>query len=475
MSAKQTPPAVIRSLIARLLGPTDVGRSIAGDLDEEFRERAIRDPRTARRWYRREALGVAVRSRRIARGRAAAMAPKGDPIMQVLWHDLRGAVRALVKQPRFTVVAAATLAVGIAAVTSIFSVVNGVLIKPLPYPHAERLVNVRSTAPGLGYPEFPQSPDLYLYFREHSDSFEDLAIYQARRANLTEMETPIVVDISAASPSFFSTLSATFAQGRPFTVEEDLPKATPVAVVSHRFWMRHRGGRAGFVGESIRIDGVSRQVVGIAPAWLDARDTPDVWIPTGFDPQNPTIGQFGWNVIGRLEPGISPETAEARLDALVKQAMGQSGTSSIYQAFINDGKYRPIVLDMKQDIVGDVRQPLWILLGTVGMVLLIACANVANLFLIRAEGRQREIAVRVALGGRRTTLVRQLLSEALVLSAVGTALGVLLSASALPAILALAPTSIPRLDQVRLDVNVVLFAIAAAAISAIVFGLVPAL
>jgi predicted permease len=392
-----------------------------------------------------------------------------------LWNDLRGAGRSLRKSPRFTIVAALTLALGVGAVTSIFSVANGVLLKPLPHPEPDRLVNVWSTAPGLGYDQFQLSPDLFYFFRDNASVFEDMSLFQNRRGNLTEDGEPEVIDIAVTHHAYFSTLGATPLPGRAYTVEEDLPDAPRVAVVSHRFWTRRYGGDESLLGRAIRLDGESTQVIGIAPAWLDAPGTPDVYLPARFDPETPPRGSFTWTAIGRLKAGVTPDDAAAHLEPMVQLALEEYIGEGNYAAFINDGGYRPLVHSMKEDIIGSAREPLWILLGTVGMVLLIACANVANLFLIRAEGRQREIAVRTALGASRLTLVRRLLTEAFVLSVIGSALGLAVSAAALPALLQLAPTSIPRLDQVGLDLTVVLFAVGVAAASALIFGLVPAL
>jgi predicted permease len=395
--------------------------------------------------------------------------------MQMLLSDLRDAVRSLRKQPRFLIIASLTLALGIGAVTAIFSVVNGVLLQPLAYPHAARLVNVWSTAPGLELDQFPLSPDLFLFYRRHNRVFEDMALSQNQRLNLTESGSPEVVDARITTYSYFATLGVGMSRGRTYGADEDKPEAPPVAVVSHRLWTRRYGADPALVGRTVRIDGQPTQVIGIAPAWLDEAGSPDVWIPARFNAANPPTGNFGWNAIARLEPGVAPHQAATQLAPLVQRAMSEYIQSANYRAFLTDGRYRPLVHPMKEDIIGSVREPLWILLGTVAMVLLVACGNVANLCLVRAEARQREIAVRVALGGSRAGLVRKLLAEAGVLSVVGALVGVLMSAPAVPALLRLAPETIPRLDHVRVDVWVLLVAAAAAAASALLFGLVPAI
>jgi predicted permease len=395
--------------------------------------------------------------------------------MGILAADLREAGRSLLKQPRFLIIASLTLALGIGAVTAIFSVVNGVLLRPLPFPNADRLVNIWSTAPGLGYDQFPLSPDLFLFYRRHNQVFEDMALMQNRRANLTEGGAPEVVESAVTTYSYFATLGAGFSRGRPYTADEDKHDAPRVVVLSHRLWTRRYGGDASLVGRTVRIDGEPTQVVGIAPPLLDRAGSPELWLPARFNAENPPTGNFGWNAFGRLREGVRPEQAATHLEPLVKRAMSEYIQSENYRAFLNDGKYRPIVHDMKEDVIGSVREPLWILLGTVGMVLLVACGNVANLCLVRAESRQREIAVRLALGGSRWGLVRLFLAEAFVLSAIGTSVGVFVSAAALPLLLQLAPETIPRLDQVRVDAAVLTFAAGAASLSALLFGLIPAI
>ncbi len=395
--------------------------------------------------------------------------------MRAILDDVRDAIRVLRKQPRFLLIAALTLALGIGAVTSIFSVVNGVLLKPLPHPHADRLVSIASTAPGLGYDRFPLSPDLFMFYQRHASAFDDMALFQRRRANLTQTGSPEVVDLLVTTHRFFTTVGAGFPLGRSYVAEEDRPEAAKVVVISHRLWTRKYGGDRSVLGRAIPVDGEPSVVVGVAPGWLDQANSPDLWMPTRFSTTNPPAGNFGWSAIGRLKEHLRVDQGQGNLEPLVPRAMQEIITSDNYRAFLKEGGYRPSVRALKEDIVGNIREPLWILLGTVGMVLLVACGNVANLCLIRAEARQREIAVRLALGGSRRALVRKLLVEAAVLSAIGCGLGVALAALTLPILLRLAPSTIPRLDQVRLDPIVIAFAAGAAAVSTLIFGLVPAI
>ena len=393
----------------------------------------------------------------------------------MLQNDFRDAARSLRKQPRFLIIASLTLALGIGAVTAIFSVVNGVLFTPLPYPQPDRLVNIWSTAPGIGYDQFPVSPDLYFFYKKHNSVFDDMALYQATRANLTESGAPEVIGAGLTTHSYFSTLGVAFTHGRSYSADEDKDSAARVVVVSHRLWARRYGSDPGLVGRTIRINGEPTTVVGIAPRVMDRQDSPDAWLPTRFNPEQPPAGNFGWSAIGRLKPNVRPDQAESQLEPLVKRAMTDYIQSANYRAFLTEGRYRPLVRSMKEDLIGGVREPLWILLGTVGMVLLVACGNVANLCLIRAEARQREMGIRTALGSSRVALVRKLLIEAGLLSVIGTALGVAAAAAAVPLLLRLAPDTIPRVEEVRVNGTVLLFAIGAALLSALVFGLIPAL
>lgn len=383
-------------------------------------------------------------------------------------------LRSLFKQPRFTIVAALTLALGVGAVTVIFSVVNGVLLKPLPFPAPDRMVNVWSHAPKLGYDQFPLSPDIFFAYESENRVFESMALFQRRRANLTGQDTPEVVDAIYTTRTYFQTLGLPVARGRDFTDKEDAADGPRVTVISHRAWVNRFRSDPSVVGQIVRIDGQPTEIVGIAASALDANGSPDFFLPARLNRATPVQGNFGWNAVARLKPGVSASDASSHLIPIVQKLMAALN-SATYRAFLTDGEYKPRVDFMKEDLVGDLERPLWILLGTVGMLLLVACANVANLFLVRAEGKQREIGIRAALGASRLSLVRHVMTEAFLLAIIGSALGVLIAAAGLPALLGAAPASIPRLDQVALDWRVLAFAAGVAVVSAFIFGLAPAL
>jgi len=390
------------------------------------------------------------------------------------WVDLRLAVRALLKQPRFTAVAALTLALGIGSVTAIFSVVNGILLTPLPYPDATRLVNLWSHAPGLGLDTFALSPDVFFFLRRESHSFADMATFRRRDANLTEATDPEVLPVIDATATYFSTLGIAPARGQVFTAEQDVPGAPLVAVISHRFWQRRFAASPSAVGSVIHVDGGAVTILGVMPPALDEAGSPDLWLPARMDPDRPPTGNFGWPATARLKSGVTTAAADTELAGLITRLL-EAVQGSDYRAFITQGRYRITVRSVREDVIGDVRQPLWILLGTVGFILLIACGNVANLFLVRAEARQREVSVRSALGAPRGALVRAQLIEAGVLALIGGGLGVLAAALAVPALLRLAPSTIPRLSAIHVNGRVLLVAVAATAVAALLFGMVPAI
>jgi predicted permease len=390
--------------------------------------------------------------------------------------DLRYAARTLRRAPGFTVVAVLTLALGIGANTAIFSVVNGVLIQPLPFPDADRLVRIFHTAPGLGYDQFGISPGIFFQYEEQNDVFESMALYTDVQVNLTGDGDPERVDAVTVSRSIFSVLGIAPVRGRTFTEDEVVPDGPDVVMIGHELWTNRFGAEESLLGRTIQVNGVAREVIGILPPDPGfPNDVADLWFPF---PENRTAddaGNFAFQSVARLKPGVSVERAEGELVPLVERLRETYASLDSFIAFLNQGNFGALVKPMKEEIVGDLKQPLWILLGTVGVVLLIVCANVANLCLVRAEGRRREMAVRSALGAGRGNLMRQYAAESVLLAIAGGALGVGLAAIGVPALLSVAPPTLPRLDDVRIDLVVLLFALAVSTLSAVLFGLIPAL
>ncbi len=396
--------------------------------------------------------------------------------MDHLTRPIRTVARKLLRSPSFTLLSVLTLGLGIGANTAIFSVVNGVLLKPLPYPEPERLVGVWHTAPGLELPQFEQSDATYLLYRQGNRTFEDLAIYDEDRVNLTGDERPEQLPSATVTASLFEVLGVGPAIGRGFTEADERPGAEPVAVLSHELWSRRFGADRAALGQTLRIDGVARTVIGVMPAGFRF-PTPEtlLWQPMEIDPEEPNVGNFSYLGVGRLKPGKTPEDAAAELSALIHRLPEAFPDDDITPGMLESTGIAALVHPLRDDVVGDVGGVLWILLGSVGFILLIACANVANLFLVRAEGRQREAAIRSALGAGRRDLAGTFLAESTVLGLAGGALGLVLAAAGVRAFVAIGPDTIPRLAEIGIDGGVLAFTAAVSLFAGALFGAIPAL
>jgi putative ABC transport system permease protein len=382
-------------------------------------------------------------------------------------QDVRYGLRMLVKNRGFTVLAVATLAVGIGASTAIFSVVNGVLIRPLPYPESHRLVEVMR---GLksGNDETVEASK-FLFWQQHSRVFEGMCAFDVFGTgfNLAAGGRPEHVTGMRVSADYFRILGVPPAIGRGFAAEEGTRDGANVAVISNNLWKQQFGGEAPITGKSISLNGEAYTVVGVMPGGFESRPSADVWVALRpvFNPQNDGGPLF--IVLGRLRPGVTLRAAQ--LD--MKRVGEQFHTD--FPDFMRKDETVAVV-DYQEHLVGDVRHALLILLGAVGFVLLVACANVANLLLARASGRSKEIAVRIALGAGRSRLVRQLLTESAMLAFAGSGLGLLLSKWCLVALLRMAPGSLPQFSTAHIDQHVLWFALGVACLTAVVFGLAPA-
>ena len=388
-------------------------------------------------------------------------------------HDLRHAIRTLRQAPAFTLAAVTALALGIGANTAIFSVVNTVLLDPLPYPDPDRLVVLQTTGPQRSFPI--ASPTKFNVWRDHGGAVEDVSAYLFNTANLTGAEPEQIVAASVTA-DFFRLFGVPVAAGRTFSADEDRPNAGRVVVLGYGFWQRRFGGAADIVGGTLPIGGDAHTVLGVlGPFDTEALEgpegAPDVYLPFRIDPNSAMNGHF-FRAVGRLAPGASIESATAGL---------QPAAETFRQRF-------PDVLTPNQSfgvrsfpdlVVGNVRSSLWILMAAVTFVLLIACANVANLLLVRGATRKRELAVRAALGAGRCRIVRQLLTEGLVLSAAGGVLGLGVGMLGIRLLLAVNPGNIPRIGPdgaaVGVDWRVLAFTVALSLATSMVFGMLPAL
>ena len=378
--------------------------------------------------------------------------------------------------PLFTAVTLVTLAIGIGANTAIFSVVYGVLLKPLPFAEPDRLVGVWHAAPGMGVPLLNQSPATYFTYREHGRVFQDIGIWDTTTVSVTGRTEPERVQALTVTDGTLPLLGVVPAQGRLFTKADDTPGAPRRAVLAHGYWQRRFGG-AGVVGHSIVIDGGPVEIIGVLPASFTFLDTdPALVLPLQFDRARTFIGNFSYQGVARLRPGVTLEQANADVARLLPRIPGDFPLPPGFSREMYDNlQIGPRVRALSEDVIGDVGQVLWILLGTVGMVLLIACANVANLCLVRAEGRQTEFAVRTALGASRTQIARSLLSESVALGLIGGALGVGVAQAGLNLLVWLAPDGLPRLHEIAIDGTVLLFTLAISLVAGLLFGIIPVL
>jgi len=383
--------------------------------------------------------------------------------LEDLLQDLRLGMRTLRKNPGFTVVAVLTLALGIGANTAIFSLVNGVLLRPLPYGQSERLVGAT-----VYYPKGP-----LVVMRDQSRTMELVGFSDNKEFNLTGSGDPVRLIGNSVSADLFSVLGAQAAIGRTFQNGQDQPDKDRVVMLSRALWERRFQADPNIVGRWITLEGVDRQVVGVMPGdFRFPSPKTELWVPLHLDPRN--TGDY-WGdsympLIGRLRPGVTLEQARAELKTMRPLVLAAYAWRMPDNSFVNAS-----VVSLEEAIVGDTRGRLLILLGGVGLLLLIACANVANLLLARATTREREVAVRVALGASRWRILRQLITESVLLSVLGGALGLSVAVYGLSILKATLPADTPRLADVALDGHVLGFTALLAILTGVLFGLVPAL
>ena len=399
--------------------------------------------------------------------------------MDQLVRDIRFALRGLAKKPAFTAIAVLTLALGIGANTAIFSVVNAVLLRPLPVKEPDRLMTFWLSAPAKGLQHMDLNPAMFAYYRNRTRTFESLGAFETGEFSLTGGGEPEAVPGAVVTFEYFNVLGREPLHGRTFTAQEDTPDNNHVVLLSYGLWQRRFGGNTNIVGQSINVDNEPTTVVGIMPADFDFPDPAErasssghvqLWVPKGLDPQN--SNSYNLLAVGRLKPGANADDAKKELDSLYQAYSAESGARI---GIAPESSVTTVLVPWQQNIVGEVRRPLLVLLGAIALVLLIACANLTNLMLARAASRSRDLAVRQCLGASAMRIARQTLTESLLLSFIGTLVGVLLAVWIVTALKSLVSSQIPHVETARIDATVLLFTVAIMLLTGALCGLAPAL
>jgi predicted permease len=375
----------------------------------------------------------------------------------------------------FTAIAAITLAVGIGASSAIFSVINGVLLKPLPYPHAEELIDLHLTAPGVNFPDADPAPFLYFTYRDQGRSFQSVGLYRWDTQSVTGLNEPEEAQCLSVTAEIPQILGLQPALGRGFSEKDATPGSPLTMILTNGWWQARFGGDRSVIGRHIMVNGVSREVIGVMPADFRFLDRDAAFLlPLQLDRAKEFLGGFDYPGIARLKPGVTIAQANADIARMIPIALHSFPPQpGLTLKEFEDVRLAPKTRYLSQMLIGEIGKTLWLLMGTIGIVLLIACANVANLMLVRAEGRQQELAIRAALGGGWRDIARELLMESVALGLLGGVLGLALAYGAVRVLIWMAPAHLPRLNEISIDPAVILFTFATALLTGVLFGMIP--
>lgn len=474
MKKRTDPPRLAIWLLTRRLS-AEWRDFVVGDLEEEFATRSGDSPAAAHAWFWWQTMRCLAAPPPVRPHPLPVGSSRGDSRMHTLFADLRYAFRVMSRTPSFAVAVISVLALGVGANTAIFSIVNAVLLRPLPFEEPERLVRIFTRTPGPNGGPFEVSPGKFYSWQRDTQSFEGMAMYQCcgfRELALTGAGTPRTVRATAASAGLFEVVRARPALGRVFRPEEDTPGGKYVVILSDRFWRTELGGHADVIGRTMKLNDEAYTIVGVMPATASVASwtgmASDVWVPLALtDEQRAARGNHNLWAVARLKRDVELAQAQAEMEAISARLAREFPRT--------DGRgWGAGVIPMQEDIVGNSRTMLLLLLGAVGLVLLIACANVGNLLFTRALSRRKEIAIRFALGAARGRVFRQLLTEALLLAGAGGALGLLLAYGTLTSASPLLAGQVPRAEEISIDGRVLLFAVGVSMLTGMLAGTLPA-
>lgn len=451
--------------------PADRVEPVLVDLLEDYEHRLASSRMRSWIWLVQEArsLDAAYRRDRRARGRDWTW-----PRVESVWRDARLSARSLARTPIVTVAILVTLAAGIGANTAIFAIVNGVLLRPLPYPDESRVVSLTHRSQG-STTDIPSAPYLYFTYRETARSFEQIGLWRTGTATVTGFDRPEEVQALFVTHEILSILGVPPAHGRTFSARDDAPTSDLTVVLTWGYWQRRFGGDESVIGRTITISGMDGVVIGILPQTFTFLDRPvDVIYPFQLDPAQVTLGRYVFSSLARLKPGVTLESATADLASLVPLAIDRFPPPAGYTRDRFAARpVQPHLTPVKEEVIGDIGRMLWIAMGALGVVLIIACANVAHLLLVRTDGRREEDAIRVALGASRARIVTSLLVEGGMLGVAGGLAGLIVAYSVLAVVLALGPENLPRAGDIRIDPFVLAVALAISLAAGAWLGLLP--